>query len=90
MKRRQFFKKSALAGMGSLFVPTFAKAEIVEEFGGKTPKNIILYGKRWNEQWNTDYGRLIQQTYFRKTLQNWISLYEQKFGNQKPIWICNR
>ncbi|MFJ1328078.1 alkaline phosphatase [Capnocytophaga canimorsus] len=81
MKRRQFFKKSALAGMGSLFVPTFAKAEIVEEFGGKTPKNIIYMVSDGMSSGTLTMADLYSRRILGKP-SNWISLYEQSLATK--------
>lgn len=81
MKRRQFFKKSALAGMGSLFVPTFAKAEIVEEFGGKTPRNIIYMVSDGMSSGTLTMADLYSRRILGKP-SNWISLYEQSLATK--------
>ncbi|MFK8289721.1 alkaline phosphatase [Capnocytophaga canimorsus] len=81
MKRRQFFKKSALAGMGSLFLPTFAKAEIVEEFGGKTPKNIIYMVSDGMSSGTLTMADLYSRRILGKP-SNWISLYEQSLATK--------
>ncbi|GIM59243.1 alkaline phosphatase [Capnocytophaga canimorsus] len=81
MKRRQFFKKSALAGMGSLFLPTFAKAEIVEEFSGKTPKNIIYMVSDGMSSGTLTMADLYSRRILGKP-SNWISLYEQSLATK--------
>ncbi|GIZ14125.1 alkaline phosphatase [Capnocytophaga catalasegens] len=76
MKRRQFLRNSAMAGFGSILVPSFAQAEILEEFKGKSTKNIIYMVSD-----GMSAGTLVMADLYSKRIlgkpSNWINLYQQ-------------
>lgn len=79
MKRRNFLKNSALAGVGSLFIPNLAKAQNEEEFKNKTAKNIIFLVSD-----GMSCGTLFMADFYCKRLLgrscNWVNLYEQNLA----------
>lgn len=78
MKRRNFLRNSALAGVGSLFIPFGCKAQQVakEEFRGKKAKNIIYMVSD-----GMSVGTLVMSDIYSKRIlghsSHWIGLYEQ-------------
>lgn len=81
MNRRNFLRGSAFAGLGSLFVPSFLKAQTVEEFKYRTPKNIIYLVSD-----GMSAGTLVMSDLYSRRLlgrpSNWISLYEKDFATK--------
>ena len=65
-----------MAGFGSILVPTFAQAEILEEFKGKSTKNIIYMVSD-----GMSAGTLVMADLYSKRIlgkpSNWINLYQQ-------------